>query len=194
MSNDSSSSSNWVVGEEADKKLWDYDMFHTRATNEHDHSRMANIPRSFRFPDTTFAEMHKFIADPAYPYESVAAFIRDAVMHRIAYLSEKSGNQQFIGANLFQMMLQEVAHEEAFTEDFKSAQEFVETKVRKLELERDVKGLEDFELKAKHLPIMEERYRGKWEAALDEIFARAYKALGVDRDAKWNMRDLEGEG
>lgn len=76
--------SSWdTVREDADYSTHE---FYTRATNKHDHS----IPASVRLDPTIAAEINALVASGQIPhYRTMSDFIRDAVYHRMHFLSHE---------------------------------------------------------------------------------------------------------
>lgn len=62
---------------------YDIGKFYTRATNQHDHSSNVQLP----LPKELKGHLQTIVNQGMFPYTSVQAIIRDAIVHRLEWLS-----------------------------------------------------------------------------------------------------------
>lgn len=89
------------------------DAFYTQSSDKKGHNVSANLPRTFRVPPQLAHQIELLISDPRNPYDGKAAFVRDAIVHRLAYLNAAGDLvQDFTGANNFVVLMDKLHREE----------------------------------------------------------------------------------
>lgn len=150
---------------------WDFDSFHIKATNEHDHSEVANLPRTFKIPQSLKAQMSYWRDHPLTPYSSWADIMRDALAHRFAYLANSEsmgGLQEFRHNNNLQAMLQDIAADREFEGEMRQAIRVFEDRARELERAGDSEGLADL-LRSVKATQVEPTFRADWLGMVAEV-------------------------
>lgn len=168
MKDQDGSGPGWAAVDE-DKALgWDYRAYYVKSTNEHDHSVVLNLTRSFKLPVSLQAQIQHWVNHPLTPYRSPTDIIRDAVTHRLQFLAEQEDMgrlDDFNNANAFYALEAQIMQDEAFEIEMQGSIETITKRATALVGKNDITGLERLYDMARRIQI-ERRWQARW---LDEV-------------------------
>jgi hypothetical protein len=154
---------------------YDPDEIHTASQDEHGHSVQIRV----YVPKTWYSIAKDVENSDLWPeYKSVAAFMRDAMYHRMHWIAEQKGRGSAIHVEEALAVAQatrSLYHEEARDSDMAKFREHIDKVLGAKLADKDYTGVADWieEFRRIHLPKFREPYHSRVEIQLDTYARRA---------------------
>ena len=158
----------WALGGEGEEE-WDRDAYIIASTNDHDHSTVYSLPRQFRVPQSLLNQIMFHVGDERTAYRSKADFLRDAIVHRLAYLAEREDHlADFRRANNFIALTDSIAADVALEEEMEATLNDISARAKRLVLDGRADDLVSLFERAKHAQV-ETTHQASWLNQLADL-------------------------